>query len=485
MHVICLHEHLLIMYIIVHILLIMTRSSRMVSRVRRNIQLFSFRAGFIPLLVWDMNVLEVNGFSLAELCSFAKFAKLSRYMVHVLIFILYSQLSEGVEIIPVFQPLANYRFTTCGSRDREGPTYMECTEHYCDSGSLVCGYLLNEGTRGSQIFVVPRSGNYTVTIAGASGGHGVCSNYSGLGVIVRETVQFRRGEILRILVGQQGTSACDGHQNNDFCQISSDTEACANMWVRNNENVLLRPLFIFDGGGGGGGASVLQYNNFNFFPIVIAPGGGGAGAIYNITTFLSKLNITHNDTDNLEALYRNYTYGHAFDTVSKRANGTIGRWTSLVSAGPGAGYIAFIVQSVAHPHALSFNGFGGQDCSVIALTVVEPLPFLDTDGGFGGGGGGCDGGGGGGGYTGGSIIAKEAELAGEGGYSWPDPPWPLIEYNDGDGYVELFLESCGCTYNCIIYNQSSFECSCPSNALLAPNGFDCYRKGTKIIYLLM
>ena len=38
---------------------------------------------------------------------------------------------------------------------------MECTEHYCNSGSLVCGRLQNEGTRGSQIFVVPRSGNYT------------------------------------------------------------------------------------------------------------------------------------------------------------------------------------------------------------------------------------------------------------------------------------------------------------------------------------
>ena len=70
----------------------------------------------------------------------------------------------------------------------------------------MCGNLLTENTRKPQIFVVHRSGNYTVTIAGASGGHGVCSNYSGLGVIARETVQFRRGEILRILVGQQGIS---------------------------------------------------------------------------------------------------------------------------------------------------------------------------------------------------------------------------------------------------------------------------------------
>ena len=350
---------------------------------------------------------------------------------------------------------------------------MECREYYCNSGSLVCDHLLNEGTRGSQIFVVPRSGNYTVTIAGASGGHGVCSNYSGLGVIVRETVQFRRGEILRILVGQQGTSACDDFQDVDVCQMSNDTEVCANIWVRNSF------CMLFDGGGGGGGASLLKYNNSNFFPIVIAPGGGGAGAIYNITTFLSVLNITHNDSDDLEELYRNYTYGHAFETSSIIANGTIGRSIGLDSAGPGAGYNEFVIQAATYPHALYINGFGGQDCSANARTM-EPLPFPDTDGGFGGGGGGCNGGGGGGGYTGGSIIANGAELTGEGGYSWPNPPWTLMGYNDGDGYVELFLESCGCTYNCIIYNQSSFECSCPSNALLAPNGFDCYREGNVV-----
>ena len=363
---------------------------------------------------------------------------------------------------------------------------MECTEHYYNSGSLVCGHILNEGTRGSQIFVVPRSGNYTVTIAGASGGHGVCSNYSGLGVIVRETVQFRRGEILRILVGQQGTSACDGHQDVDVCQMSNHIEACETLWDRNRVEVSLRELYIYDGGGGGGGASLLEYNNSNFLPIVIAPGGGGAGAIYNITTFLSKLNIQNNDTNNTDylELYRNYPYGHAFEISSRIANGTIGIRMFANSAGPGAGYneIGFKIRIDAH--ALSLNGFGGQDCSVITHTT-EPLPFPDTHGGFGGGGGGCNGGGGGGGYTGGSIIADGAELAGEGGYSWPDPPWPLMGYNDGDGYVKLFLESCGCTYNCIIYNQSSFECSCPSNTLLAPNGFDCYREGTKMTYLLM
>ena len=357
---------------------------------------------------------------------------------------------------------------------------MECVEHYCNSGSPVCGHLLNEGTRGSQMFVVPRSGNYTVTIAGASGGHGVCSNYSGLGVIARETVQFRRGEILRILVGQQGTSPCDDHQDNNVCQISSDTEACENLWNTTYRDMAFGQIYLFDGGGGGGGASLLEQANnpYSNPPIVIAPGGGGAGAIHNVTEFLSLLEIDYDDSDDLEALFDNYTYGHAFEISSdNNITSMIGRRRFRDLAGPGAGYYpSDFFPVTSDPHALVLEGFGGQDCSE-DIRISAALPFPDSHGGFGGGGGGCEGGGGGGGYTGGSIIVSGAATSGEGGYSWPNPPWPLIGYNDGDGYVELFLESCGCTYNCIIHNQSSFECSCPSDTLLALNGFDCYKEG--------
>ena len=352
---------------------------------------------------------------------------------------------------------------------------MECSEHYCNSGSHVCDHLIPIVTLfGSQVFDIPRSGNYTVTIAGASGGHGVCSNYSGLGVIVRETVQFRRGEILRILVGQQGTSACDGHQDVDVCQISNDTEACVNLWNTKYRTENLGHYYSFDGGAGGGGASLLQslngsaleFINGSLLPTVIAPGGGGAGALYNMTAFLHLLDIQNNDFDDLDTLYRNYTYGHTFETFSDGMEGE----TLVNSAGAGAGFYS-VTDDLS---ALSNFGFGGTDCNENAVRFTL---FPHTHGGFGGGGGGCNGGGGGGGYTGGAIIVNGAAIHGEGGYSWPDPPWPLIEYNDGDGYVKLFLESCGCTYNCIIYNQSSFECSCPSDTLLALNGFDCYTEG--------
>ena len=378
--------------------------------------------------------------------------------------------------------LVSYSFTTCGSRDRQGPTDEECVDYYCNSGSPVCDHLIYISHRGSQTFVVPRSGNYTVTIAGASGGHGVCSNYSGLGVKAKETVQLKRGEILLVSVGQQGTSACDGYKDIDVCEISNDTEACEHLW--NTLQDSLSPeesdYYLFDGGGGGGGASLLQVFHGNTIQIlndsllVIAPGGGGAGAIYNIATFLHLLNSTYNNSDDLEALYRNYTYGHAFATFSENANGTAGLQEYINSARAGAGYFSATLDVTA----LENFGYGSTDCTE---NTVRFTLFPDTHGGFGGGGGGCNGGGGGGGYTGGSIIVDGAAIPGEGGYSWPYPPWPLIGYNDGDGYVELFLESCGCTYNCIIYNQSSFDCSCPSDTLLALNGLDCYAEGC-IIY---
>ena len=389
--------------------------------------------------------------------------------------------------IPLSQLLVNYRFTTCGNNDREGPTYMNCTEYYCNSGSPVCGHLLNEGTSGSQMFVVPRSGNYTVTIAGGSGGHGVCSNHSGLGVIAKETFHFRRGEILRILVGQQGTNVCDGHEidgrEDVVCHTSNDKRACETLW---NEIYSHFEFQIYDGGGGGGGASLIEYKDSSLNdgdPIVIAPGGGGSGAIYNVTSFLSTVNITYDDTDYLEALYKNFTYGHAFKTFSEKSDGAAGTFGVAYyanAAGPGAGYTdegyrENYVPLELHANALSLLAYGGIDC--VESVRIRELPFPDTHGGFGGGGGGCEGGGGGGGYTGGSILGYGTTIPGEGGYSWPDPPWPLVGYNDGDGYVELFLESCGCTYNCVIYNQSSFECSCPSNTLLALNGFDCYTEG--------
>ena len=352
---------------------------------------------------------------------------------------------------------------------------IECTQHYCNNGSLVCGHLLNEGTRGSQIFVVPRSGNYTVTIAGASGGHGVCSNYSGLGVIARNsTVKFRRGERLRVLVGQQGVSACDGQQDVDICQLSDNREACESLWKGYYQLTTFKQSFWYDGGGGGGGASLLEYTQGEF-PVVIAPGGGGAGAVYNLTS-IAFLITSFNATS---SSYTKYTNGHANETISKHANGTIGFVKFSDIAGPGAGYYEGVYIPIAsYPVSLVNSGFGGRDCETTVR--IATLPFTDTNGGFGGvggGGGGCNGGGGGGGFTGGSILAVGEAIPGEGGYSWPDPPWPLIGYNDGDGYVELFLESCGCTYYCNMSNESSFECSCPPDTSLAPNGLDCYREG--------
>ena len=80
-------------------------------------------------------------------------------------------------------------------------------------------------------------------------------------------------------------------------------------------------------------------------------------------------------------------------------------------------------------------------------------------------------------------MAIELVIAGEGDYSWPDVLWPFVGYNDSDGFAELFLRSCGYTYNCTFLNLS-FECSCPSNTTLVLNGFDCHTEA-KIMYILV
>ena len=182
-----------------------------------------------------------------------------------------------------------------------------------------------------------------------------------------ETIYFKRGEKLRILVGQQGTSPCDSHQDIEVCQFSNDLEACENLWYttyRDSTDFTLIEAYLLDGGGGGGGASVLEYNNFslsmnNLLPIVIAPGGGGAGGIYNLTTLLR--NVADN-SDELEILYRNYIDGHAFETFSDQANGVIGIRTLPATGGAGAGYNEFLgTNSDSRP--LSLSGFGGRDYS--------------------------------------------------------------------------------------------------------------------------
>ena len=119
---------------------------------------------------------------------------------------------------------------------------------------------------------------------------------------------------------------------------------------------------------------------------------------------------------------------------------------------------------------------GGSDCFIKAiLNRLEYFP--DTVGGFGGGGGGCGSGAGGGGYQGGSVFSTDVTEPGEGGGSFFNRRNPeLLGYNYGHGFVSFLPETCGCAHECEIdSNRSVFWCTCPSNAVLSPDGYDCHR----------
>jgi len=128
-------------------------------------------------------------------------------------------------------------FTTLGAKGRLGPTTIG--EHYLNSDH----HDLVELRNGKQYFSVPRSGVYKIKVKGASGGDSTenTATHPGYGAIVTCTLQLDEGDILAIVVGQQG-------------ELARGTSNRA---------------------GGGGGGSFVALDKGTFIPLVVAGGGNG------------------------------------------------------------------------------------------------------------------------------------------------------------------------------------------------------------------
>ncbi|XP_078614335.1 E3 ubiquitin-protein ligase TRIM56-like [Branchiostoma floridae x Branchiostoma japonicum] len=125
------------------------------------------------------------------------------------------------------------RFTSLGTTGRLGPTSLGTHYRGQDHEGLV---QLKDGI---QYFIVPHTGKYRVEAAGSAAGWGVQDPKSarGRGAVVRGTFQLQKGEVLKILVGQEGGE-----------NMSSSTV------------------------GGGGGTFVTKTDNT---PLIVAGGAGG------------------------------------------------------------------------------------------------------------------------------------------------------------------------------------------------------------------
>lgn len=122
---------------------------------------------------------------------------------------------------------------TCGQTGRSGPSQLQCDNTY-GAGVVTV-------SNGIQEWTVPYTGTYTIETGGAKGG----SPNGGWGAMVRGDFQLNAGDVLHILVGQEGlyTGNCSA--------------------------------------GSGGGTFVVTYTGGVAVPLIIS-GGGGAGNNYYV-----------------------------------------------------------------------------------------------------------------------------------------------------------------------------------------------------------
>ena len=139
----------------------------------------------------------------------------------------------------IIVPIIKFVFTTLGAQGPTGPTN---TSGYL--GTTLEGHVrLKSGT---QEWTVPHTGTYYIEAFGASGANGTCDilcsgwRLGGLGAKITGSFKLKRGQQLKILVGQKG-------------QVGRKDSSSP--------------------GGGGGGTFVTFVDNS---PLVVAGGGGGA-----------------------------------------------------------------------------------------------------------------------------------------------------------------------------------------------------------------
>lgn len=285
----------------------------------------------------------------------------------------------------------DWHFTPCGATGAVGPTAAACTAAY--AGSTLAGEVTV--SVGVQSWTVPVSGLYRITATGAQGMSAMTGRRGGLGAQVTGTFPLDAGDVLTILVGQEGTQ--------DGCN------------------------------GGGGGGSFVTRGGGNL--LVVAAGGGG-----------TRTDVLQDGCDGRSGLRGGIGSGPSdmHPGCPERPDGVaLGGRASSESWGSGGG-------GAVSPGGGDCGGTGGAAFRAGGAGGTSGGPSGSV-GGFGGGGSGngCCGGGGGGGYSGG----EGGRIAGGGGsYNAGSSQVAMSGANMGAGFVDIMLiERCAasaCTFAC-------------------------------------
>ena len=145
-----------------------------------------------------------------------------------------------VVVVPALYEFTNATFNTGGAGGRNGPILSEMRSGLTGTPAPSAWYntYLNMTTQGYQLWTVPATGTYTVDAYGARGG-GQGGVTFGLGARIQDTFVLTAGEVIRIVVGQVGTSQAN----------ASGGGGCTSI-VRSPYNTNASILIIAAGGGG-------------------------------------------------------------------------------------------------------------------------------------------------------------------------------------------------------------------------------------------
>lgn len=131
----------------------------------------------------------------------------------------------------------SHTFTTCGQTGRVGPTLTQIRAAYGTSWDET--YVTQGIFQGYQDWTVPVSGIYEFDVSGASGYNGTGAGTVGRGARLKGRIALTKGEVITLVVGQQGAAPASG--------TIAGGSGGGSFVVRKSGN---EPLFIAGGGAG-------------------------------------------------------------------------------------------------------------------------------------------------------------------------------------------------------------------------------------------
>ena len=135
----------------------------------------------------------------------------------------YSDISKNLLFHPFLYKFTEFTFTNCDASGRLGPTFSQCKDWYSnryngeystsvlefnkDLNSLdlwwnKSDYFNMNNDNGIQIWTVPATGLYNITIAGAGGGR--AGSNQGHGLVIDFSYELVKGDKYMLLIGQKG-----------------------------------------------------------------------------------------------------------------------------------------------------------------------------------------------------------------------------------------------------------------------------------------